>query len=110
MNLRTDLPIKYYLNLHTDDLLFDSHAALYSILQYLVKVSEVKGKSLDLTSLKFTTNSLKYIFGEKIKNVEFKDNLIKKIKSLIQEEYLDVQKENFIITQKAIHSFYQIND
>jgi hypothetical protein len=110
MKIRSDLPIKYRLNIYNDELVQDEFSALYNILQYLLKVNENKNKELKLNSLKFTTNSLKYIFGEKIKDDEFKCNLIKKIKYLIQEKYIEVKGENFFITQLAINYFYEIND
>ena len=110
MKLKQDLPIKYYLNVYNEEDLQDDLVILFNISQYLIKVAEIKSKTLDFENLKFTTASLKYIFGEKIKDDEFKCNLIKKIKYLIQEKYIEVKGENFFITQLAINYFYEIND
>jgi hypothetical protein len=110
MTLKPDLAIKYYLNVYNEEDLQDELAVLFNILQYLLKVADIKNRSLDLENLKFTTNSLKYVFGEKVKNDDFKSNLIKKIKYLIQEKYLTVKKENFYITKNGISEFYIIND
>lgn len=110
MTLRSDLAIKYYLNVYNEEDLQDERAVLFNILQYLLKVAEIKHREVELDNLRFTINSLKYVFGEKVKNEDFKCNLIKKIKYLIQEKYLDVKKENFHITKKGISEFYTIND
>ena len=100
MNLKPDLAIKYYLNVYNEEDLQDELAVLFNILQYLLKVADIKNRSLDLENLKFTTNSLKYVFGEKVKNDDFKGNLVKKIKYLIQEKYITVKKKNFTKIKK----------
>ena len=110
MNLRSDLPIKYYLNVYNEEELQDARVVLFNITQYLLKVAESKGKGSSPENLKFTTNSLKYIFGEKVKDEEFKVNLIKKIKSLIKEEFLEVKGETFHVKQLGISLFYELND
>ena len=106
--LRQDLPIKYYLNVYNEEDLQDDLVVLFNISQYLIKVADLKNKTLDFENLKFTTASLKYIFGEKIKDETFKSNLVKRIKTLIQEEYLEVKKDQFYITNKGIETFYLI--
>lgn len=108
LKLRSDLPIKYYLNVHNEEELQDEQAALFDILQYLHKVLQVKGKELSLDSFKFTSNSLKYVFGEKLKDETFKHKLVKRLKSLIAEDYISVENETMKITQKGITNFYTI--
>jgi hypothetical protein len=46
MTLRSDLPLKYYLNLYNEDSLTDDHSVLFEILQYIIKVANAKDKSL----------------------------------------------------------------
>ena len=106
MKLRPDLPIKYYLNVYNEEALQDDLVILFNISQYLLKVIELKSKSLDLENLKFTTASFKYIFGDRIKDEIFKSSLIKQLKGLIQEEYIEVKKEQFYITTKGLETFY----
>lgn len=108
MKLRKDLPIKYYLNVYNEEDLQDDLAILFNISQYLIKVAEIKSKTLNPENLKFTTASLKYVFGEKIKDETFKSSLVKRIKTLIQEEYLEVKGEQFYISNKGIQTFYLI--
>ena len=54
MKLRSDLPIKYYLNVHADDVLQDDLAILFDIIQYIIKVIEIKQKQLTIENLKFS--------------------------------------------------------
>lgn len=108
MKLRSDLPIKYYLNLHSHKDLQDELAVLFDILQYLVKVAEVKSKQLDPQSLRFSTKTMKYIFGDQLKDETFKQDIVKKIKGLISQEFLEVKGEEIHITNNGILTFYTI--
>lgn len=108
MTLRSDLPIKYYLNLHSHKDLQDPIAVLFDILQYLIKVAEVKGKQLDPHNLRFSTKTMKYIFGDQLKDETFKQEIVKKIKDLISQEFLEVKGEEINITTKGILTFYTL--
>ena len=108
LKLRSDLPIKYYLNVYNEEDLQDNLVVLFNLIQYLSKVIQTKGKDHTLENYRFTSNSLKYVFGEKLKDETFKLALVKKIKSLITDEYLAVEKENMKITNKGITAFYTI--
>ena len=106
--LRSDLPIKYYFNLHNDPNLEDEFSILFDIIQYLNKVIQAKGKASSLENFKFTSSSLKYVFGDNIKDETFKEKVVKSIKTLISNEYLSIDGETIKITQKAITNFYLI--
>ena len=106
MNLRSDLSIKYYLNLHSHKDLQDNLAVLFDILQYILRVIEVKNKNLSRENFKFSTKTLKYVFGDSMKDETFKQNLVKKIKDLISQEYLVVKGEEIHITDKGLLTFY----
>jgi hypothetical protein len=108
MKLRSDLPIKYYLNVHNEEDLRDDLAVLFDIIQYVIKVIQVKQKELELKNLKFTSKSLKYIFGDNIKNETFKSDLVKRLKNLIESENLQVDGETIHITEKGLTNFYII--
>jgi hypothetical protein len=108
MRLRSDLPIKYYLHVHNEEDLRDDLAVLFDIIQYVIKVIQVKQKELELKNLKFTSKSLKYIFGDNIKNETFKSDLVKRLKNLIESENLQVDGETIHITEKGLTNFYII--
>ena len=110
MTLRSDLPIKYYLNLHIDEALCDQHSVLFEILQYLVKVAQAKDKEISWQNLKFSSKSLKYVFGEKLKGDPFKEYVVASLKYLIANEYLNTDGDFIIFTKKGITYFYITND
>lgn len=106
MKIRSDLPIKYYLNLHQEEDLQDEFAVLFDVINYLIKVIQVKSKKLELDSFKFSSKSLKYVFGERLKDETFKQNLVKRLKKLISTEYITVDGETMCITKKGLQHFY----
>lgn len=110
MNLRSDLPIKYYLNLYNEEGLSDEFTLLFEILQYIIRVANAKEKSLELKNIKFSSKSLKYVFGDKIKDETFKTNLVKSLKQMINDEYLTTEGDFIYFTKKGLTYFYLTND
>lgn len=110
MKLRSDLPIKYYLGLYNEEGLSDNLTLLFEISQYLIRVYESKGREIDLDSMKFSSKSLKYVFGDRIKDETFKSTLVKSLKELISHEYLKPQADFMFLTKKSITHFYILND
>lgn len=110
MKLRSDLPIKYYLNVYNEDELSDKFTLLFEILQYLIKVVNAKDKELDLKNLKFSSKSLKYVFGDRLKDETFKEYVVKSLKEMIQEEYLQPNGDFIYFTKKGLTHFYLTND
>ena len=106
IQIRSNLPIKYYLNLHMEEDLCDEQSILYEILQYLIKVIESKDRELSYSTLKFSSKSLKYVFGDKIKDETFKSRLVQSLKKLINSSFLTTDKEFMQITEKALTNFY----
>jgi hypothetical protein len=110
MTLRSDLPIKYYLNIHTESKLCDQFTLLFEILQYTIKVANSKDKSLDPNNIKFSSKSLKYVFGERLKDETFKTDIVKSLKKMIHDEYLTTEGDFIYFTKKAITYFYLTHD
>lgn len=110
MILRSDLPLKYYLNLYNEDSLSDNYTVLFDILQYIIKVANAKEKSLELKNLKFSSKSLKYVFGERLKNETFKVSVVKSLKEMIFREYLKSEGDFIYFTKKGLTYFYLTND
>lgn len=109
LTLSHDAPIKYHLNLHNEVSEDDKFSVLYDIEKYLIKVIAAKGKVLDMSGLKFTTKSLKYIFGERLKDETFKQKTVKSIKDLISSGFLHVEDKTINITTKGLEYFYKID-
>lgn len=106
MKLRSDLPIKYYLNVYREEELQDTFVILFDLVQYLLKVMQLKNKSVSQEGFKFTSKSLKYVFGEKVNDEAFKQELIAKIKELIASKDIEVEGSNMRITKKGLNNFY----
>jgi len=109
LTLSNDTPIKYHLNLHNEVSEDDKFSVLYDIEKYLIKVIVAKGKVLDMSGLKFTTKSLKYIFGERLKDETFKQKTVKSIKDLIASGFLCVDDKTLHLTKKGVEHFYTID-
>ena len=108
LTLNQDLPIKYYLNLYNEPGVADRYSTLYDILSYLIRVIESKNKELTLNNLKFSSKTLKYVFGDNLKDETFKSNIVKNIKELIAIDYLKVSGETISITENGLTYFYTI--
>ena len=101
MILRSDLELKYYLGLHNEDLLFTKDSVLFDIIEFFVKV-----KKEELDSPKFSSKTLKYIFGDKLKDEDLKLKIVSYIKDLIDDGLFERTGESILITNKAIAKFY----
>lgn len=110
MLLREDLPIKYYLGLHGEDSMRDKYYPIFEISQYLIRVYATKAKDLDMSSFKFSSKSLKYVFGDRIKDETFKEEIVQYLKALLKDELLISKGESIFFTKNALKHFYQIND
>jgi len=108
MKIRSDLPIKYYLNVHNEEDLQDDLAVLFDITQYLIRVAVSKAKEPSPANFKFSTKGLKYIFGDRITDETIKPNLVKRIKSLIALEHLRIDGDTIYVTEKGLANFYTI--
>ena len=110
LSLRSDLLIKYHLNLHLSDNTIDEDAVLYEILVYTVqKINENRDKDLSYNNLKFTSKTLKYIFGDD-KLEDNKVKIISSLKKLIETDYLERKGKSIYITNKSITKFYNIEE
>ncbi len=101
MILRSDLELKYYLLLHNEDQVFTRDSVLFDILEYFVKI-----KKEAQSQFKFSSKTLKYIFGEKLNDEKLKEKIVLSIKDLILDGLLQKIDDNIIITKNAINKFY----
>jgi len=61
-------------------------------------------------SFKFSSKSLKYVFGDRIKDETFKEEIVQYLKTLLKDELLISKGESIFFTKNALKHFYQIND
>ena len=102
-----NIPLKYALETHTalpgyptgQDFLFD-------VLNYLIRVSDSKSKDFNPADIKFSSKTLKYVFGDKIKDQEFLEKLKLIIKDLIEEGSLSKHGDNLTVNETVFSNFY----
>ena len=110
LELRENLSIKYYLNLHLSDDHLDENSVLYEILAYTIqRINENKDKVLSYDNLKFSSKTLKYIFGEEGLK-QNKDIIVSSLKNLIKLEFLKSKGKTIYITENGLTKFYNIKD
>ena len=82
---------------------------IFDILSYIVKVTQVKSKEFDPEDIKFSTKTLKYVFGDKL-TAEFLEKLKLLMKDLIEDNILIKKGEFIIINQSEFLKFYIISN
>ena len=109
-NIQPNIPLKYLLDSHTalpsyptrQDFMFD-------ILSYIVKVTQIKSKDFDPDDIKFSTKTLKYVFGDKL-TAEFLEKIKLLMKGLIEDNILTKKGEFIIVSQDEFLKFYIISN
>jgi|688.fasta_scaffold04540_22 hypothetical protein len=100
--LKPELPIKYELGLHRVLPSYPTETDfVVDIIQYIIKVCEIKNKEFNPSDLKFSAKTLKYVFNENEVTHGFKDKLRIVIKNLMDAETL-VKKGEFLYINKAV--------
>ncbi len=110
IKLKKDLQLKYYLSMHLNSTLIDKNAILFEIISYILSNIEGKDKEVTYKNLKFSSKTLKYIFGEKFESEEAKNSILLLIKELVEDKYIDIRSKTFYISEKGISKFYKINE
>lgn len=111
IKLKNDLQLKYYLNMHLNNTLIDKNAILFEVISYVLS-NNIEGKEKDVTykNLKFSSKTLKYIFGERFESEEEKDGIISMIRELVEEKSIDIRSKTFHISEKGISKFYNLTE
>lgn len=78
----------------------------FEIIKYLINQDSFKN---EISDIKFSTKTLKYIFGEeKLNEEKFKDFVINSIKELIKKDLIYLKGKTFYMTEELIKKFYNI--
>ena len=111
IELRNDLQLKYYLNMHLNNTLIDKNAILFEIISYILS-NNIEGKEKDISykNLKFSSKTLKYIFGERFESEEQKDSIIAMIRELVEDKSIDIRSKTFHVSEKGISKFYDLTE
>jgi hypothetical protein len=111
INLKKNLPLKYLLDTHTALLSYPTEQDfVFDIISHIVKVSVSKSKEIDSTDIRFSTKTLKYVFGEKLSNQEFTDKIKLIMKSLIEDGRLVKKGESLVISEPVFLTYYEISN
>lgn len=107
--INDSLPIKYTLDLHRSLPAYPTHQDfMFEVISYLIKVSEKKGKPLDPNDLKFSSKTLKYIFGDEFKSEEFLVRIKTILSELREANVLDKVDEQVFIKADEVSRYYII--
>jgi hypothetical protein len=107
-NIHPSLPIKYTLGVHPalptyptrQDFVFD-------IAAHIVRVTELKSKDWSVDDIKFSTKTLKYVFGDRMQSAEFRDKIKDLLKSLLEDGTL-LKKGDFVFIPESEFSKYYL--
>lgn len=110
LTFNPNIAIKYVLDIHSalpsyptrQDFIFD-------VLSYMVKVTISKSKIFDKTDLKFSSKTLKYIFGDKL-TPEFLEQIKPLMKSLVEEGIFTKTGEFIFINESEFFNYYEISN
>lgn len=105
MKIKTNIPIKYSLDLHLTESNLSEEGIIFEITRYAI--DQIKPSELDLDNVKFTSKTLKYIFGDRLEG-DFRDIVVSSIKSHIQKELIKPSGKSMYITKELTNKFFEI--
>jgi hypothetical protein len=109
LTIKESTPLKYHLNMHLLDSFIEMESIAFEVIKYVVnEVASNEKKELALDNLKFTSKTLKYVFGDKLKDIKFKEYTIFNLKKMIKDEWVVPKNKSMYITEKMISNFYNI--
>mgnify|MGYP001174496009 CR=1 FL=1 len=105
MKINPDLPIKYHLNLHMTGEKPCEDGLMFEIIKYLINQSKKK-IDFDYSNIKFTSKTLKYVFGDRMSNDSFKSYIIETLKKNISSGNIETKNKNMYIKDTLLTKFY----
>ena len=81
----------------------------FELVKYVQDDIKSHEKEMELKNFKFTSKTLKYVFGDKMESDEFKQYVVSTLKELITSGLIKPQNKSMYITEKMITNFYNIN-
>lgn len=103
-----DLPIKYELNVHKKLLSYPTHQDfMFDIISYLLK-NDKSNELNQIKEFKFSPKTLKYVFGENLKNDQFFSMIKEILRDLIESSVLKKEDSQFFINSSEIKKYYTL--
>ncbi len=110
LTIKEDISIKYHLNMHLMESFIERDSIGFELIKYVIdQIESSDNKILELNNMKFTSKTLKYIFGDSIKDEDFKTYVVSKIKEMIAIGWIEPKNKSMFITEKMINNFYNIS-
>jgi hypothetical protein len=109
LNYNRSLSLKYLLNLHLTSNFLNEDSIAFELVRYTIE-NQSDPLSIDIDNLKFTSKTLKYIFGDKTKSEDFKNFMVDSIKSLIKKDLIKPNGSSMYITNNLLYKFYSIKE
>lgn len=107
--IKDELPIKYKLSVHSSMPNYPSaQDFMFDVAAHIVRVTELKEKDWDSNDIKFSTKTLKYVFGDHMKNESFKAKLKILIKDLLDTGLLIKKGEFIFMPESEFLKYYLI--
>jgi hypothetical protein len=101
------LPIKYALGLHPAVPGYPTHQDfMFDVSSHIARVVDVKGKDWDVDDIKFSTKTLKYVFGESMNSPEFRDKIKALLADLLAQDRLTKKGEFIFIPEYEFSKYY----
>jgi hypothetical protein len=105
--INQDLPIKYTLNLHQSMQGYPTRQDfIFDVSTHLARVAEAKGKDWDPDDIKFSTKTLKYVFGENMQDEGFLQSMKSILSDLISTSALTKKGEFIFIPNSEFSKYY----
>jgi hypothetical protein len=88
------------------DRYIDDDAIVFEIVKYTLLQVEAKDEEVDYDNIKFTARTLKYIFGHKMDEDDFKNKVVNAIKMQIKENLISPRNKSMYITNNLLTKYY----
>ncbi len=108
--IQETLPIKYSLGLHQSMPNYPtSQDFMFDVISYLIRVAESREKDWDPGDFKFSTKTLKYVFGDRFKSDDFVNRIKIILKDLLEIEAIERKGEYLYISKDELSRYYSIS-
>ena len=96
--------------MHLMESLIEGDSIAFELIKYIISDIESNSKKeLNIDNMKFTSKTLKYIFGERLKVNSFKEYIILEIKKMIDKKWIIPKGKSMHISEEMIKYFYNID-
>lgn len=86
------------------DSLLENESIIFELIKYIINDK----KELTIDMFKFTSKTLKYVFGDKMKSEEFKTRVVTELKKMISKNLIVPKGKSMYISKELIEKFYKI--